>query len=385
MKKIIFIQILTVALSFAPCESYAIEAVDQFRMQRLKARSEAYVEEGRRDIERGAYMKAIRVLSEAMSKGAGAEAYELRARAYEAIGSKDLALKDLNRFISSRPNEPSGYITRGDAATSMKYFERAISDYDRAIELDPFFFDAYLGRSVAFASIEKYELSIRDLELALKIDQNNPEALYNMGMICILAGLPEAGKDFLNRVLAQEANPVDRDRLLAVLADLPSNSEYEKKRGGLKGILADLAKAESSRLTKSDKVASKITAQFNPADQPKPTVITRSDRSKQARELLAKIGKEDFSGTSSGNYMGIDWRASFAFTGNTVTGTLKIVMPSGKQEVHHGRGTFSNGVVEASDNLGFRFSGRVTDDLKLIGTMTTSDGKSFAVDVPLDY
>lgn len=366
-----------------PCESLAIEAVDQFRMARIKARAQAYVEEGRKDIERGAYMKAIRVLSEAIAKGAGTEARELRAQAYEAVGSKDLALKDLNHVVASRSTDPSGYVARADAATSMKYYERAISDYDRAIKLDPFFVDAYLGRAVALATVEKYELSIRDLELALKIDQNSSEALYNMGIVCVLAGLPEAGKDFLNRALGQDIDSNDRDRLLSLVGDLPAGSEYEKRIGGFKGVLASLAKSENS--SSANRAASTKKDQLNTATPAMIGVNERSNRSREAREVLSRIGKEDFSGSSSGVYMGIDWRASFSFTGNTVTGTLKIVMPSGKQEVHHGRGTFSNGVVEASDNLGFRFSGRVTDDLKLVGSMTTPDGKSLAVDVPLDY
>jgi tetratricopeptide (TPR) repeat protein len=385
MRKLLFIQILLMVVSVMAYESLAIEAVDRFRMLRVKARAESFVEEGRRDLERGAYMKAIRVLSVAIGKGAGNEAYELRSKAYEAVGSKDLALKDLNHVIASRSTDPSGYVARADAATSMKYHERAISDYDRAIELDPFFIDAYLGRGAAFAAIEKYEFSIRDFELALKIDQNNPEAIYNMGIICFLAGLPEAGKDFVNRALNQETNPADRDRLVSLLAESPSQSEYEKKKGGINGILAELAKTESFKLTSSDNTESKRGAKLNSNDQAKLDGHEKSNRATEARELLAKIGKEDFSGTSFGNYMGLEWRASFRFSGNTVTGTLKIVTPSGKQEVHHGRGTVTNGVVEASDNLGFRFSGRVTDDFKLVGSMTTADGKSVSVDMPLDH
>ena len=385
MRKILFVQFLVMLVSIIAHESLAIEAVDRFRMLRVKARAESYVEEGRRDLERGAYMKAIRVLSVAIDKGAGNEAYELRSRAYDAVGSKDLALKDLNHVIASRSTDPSGYVARGDAATSMKYYERAISDYDRAIELDPFFIDAYLGRGAAFTAIEKYEFSIRDFELALKIDQNNPEALYNMGIICFLAGLPEAGKDFVNRALNQETNPADRDRLVSLLAESPPQSEYEKKKGGIKGVLAELAKIESFKLASSDNTESKRGAKFKSSAQAKLEGHEKSNRATEARELLAKIGKEDFSGTSFGVYMGLEWRASFRFSGNTVTGTLKIVTPSGKQEVHHGRGTVTNGVVEASDNLGFRFSGRVTDDFKLVGSMTTADGKSVSVDIPLDH
>ena len=140
----------------------------------------------------------------------------------------------------------------------------------------------------------------RDFELALKIDQNNQEALYNMGIICFLAGLPEAGKDFVNRALNQEANPADRERLIALQAELPPQSEYEKKKGGITGVLVELAKMESFKRNTSDNTESKHGAKLNSNDQTKLDGHEKSNRATEARELLAKIGKEDFSGTSFG-------------------------------------------------------------------------------------
>jgi tetratricopeptide (TPR) repeat protein len=147
----------------------ANEAIDRIRMMRSKARLQAYVDEGRQAVQEGAYLKAIRILTEALNRGAGNEAYELRARAYEALGNVDSVLKDMDSAIASKPADPKSYIVRADVETSMKYYDKAILDYDHAIELDPFLVDAYLGRSAAYGTIEKYELSILDLELALNI------------------------------------------------------------------------------------------------------------------------------------------------------------------------------------------------------------------------
>lgn len=351
---------------------FADEAVDQFRMTRVKVRGEAFLEEARREIENGAYYRGIRLLSQAISKGvSGVEVYELRARAYEGLGAKDLALADLNTIVATRHSEPSAYVIRGDALNSLKHYDQAVSDYNRSVELDPFYVDAYLGRGSVYAAMEKYELAIRDFELALKIDQHNPEALYNMAVICMMAGLPKAGRDFTHRALEVNQDPADRERLFSVIAAMPERSDYEEKKGGVKGIFAEVARQED---------LSSVTP-----DQTKSDDSEKSHRRTETRQALAKIGKEDFSGTSSGIYMGIKWSVSYRVTGKATTGTLKIVTPSGKEEIHHGRGTFDNGEVEASDNVGFRFKGKITDDLKLVGSMTTADGQSIPVNIPLDF
>ena len=364
---------------------WANELIDRIRMMRSKARVQAYVDEGRQQVETGAYIRAIRVLTEALNRGASSEAYEYRARAYEALGNMDSALKDLNRVIDSKPSDPKGYVTRADAESSMKYYDKAISDYNHAIELDPFLVDAYLGRSVVYAAIEQYELSIRDLELALKIDQHNPEALYNMGIVCMVADMPKAGRDYIGRTLAGNINPTDRERLVSILATAPQRSDYEDKKGGIDGVLTDLAKQERRNMLATNKnLATPVPEGVN-ADQTRLPYAKKSVKGADTRQFLAKIGKQDFSGSSSGVYMGMQWNATFSFSGKKVKGTLKIVTPSGKKETHYGYGTFDNGAVEASDNMGFRFSGRVSDDLKLMGTMTTADGHSVSVDIPLDY
>lgn len=363
----------------------ANEAIDRIRLMRSKARMESYVDEGRQDVQRGAYLKAIRVLTEAVNMGAGNEAYELRARAYKALGNLDSALKDLNRLIDSKPSDPKGYVIRANAENSMKYYDKAISDYDHALELDPFIVDAYLGRSAAYAAIEQYDLAIRDLELALKMDQHNQEALYNLGILCMLDEMPKAGRDYINRTLAENINLDDKERLSSILASAPQRSDYEDKKGGIDGLLAHLAKQDHSNLSGKDDNRAKSVFGNAHTDQKKLPYANKSVRERDTRQVLAKIGKQDFSGSSSGVYMGIQWKATFSFSGKSVTGTLKIVTPSGKQETHYGHGTFDNGAVQASDNMGFRFVGRVTEDLKLVGSMTTAEGQNVSVDIPLDY
>ncbi|MGC8659026.1 MAG: tetratricopeptide repeat protein [Desulfomonilaceae bacterium] len=375
--------IVVVASCVAAQTCMANEMIDRIRMMRSKARVQAYVDEGRQLVETGSHFRAIRVLTEALNRGAGVDAYEYRARAYEAMGNMDAALKDFNRVVDSRPSDPEVYVLRADVESAVKSYDKAITDYNHAAELDPFFVEAYLGRSVAYASIEQYELCIRDLELALKIDQHNPEALYNMGVVCMLADMPKAGRDYLNRTLAENINPTEKENVVGILSAAPQRSDYEDKKGGIGGVLSELARREKLNASARDKKRAISNSESVSVDQAK-LPYSKSGQVQDPRKLLAKIGKQDFSGSSSGIYMGMKWKATFSFSGKKVTGTLKVITPSGKQETHYGRGTFDNGAVEASDNMGFRFVGRVTDDLKLVGFMTTASGQSVSVDIPLD-
>jgi tetratricopeptide (TPR) repeat protein len=364
-------------------ECSANEAIERIRMQRSKARVETYIDEGRKLVETGAYFRAIRLLTEALSRGASSEACALRARAYQAVGNVDAALKDFNRVVETTPSDPNCYVQRADAENAIGYYDKAIKDYDYAVQIDPFLIDAYLGRSVAYGSLEQYDLAVRDLELALKMDQNNGEALYNLGVVCMLADMPKAGRDYLNRTLAQNIDPVWKERVSSIMASAPQQSDFEERKGGISGILSDLGKREHVNLASKDN--NRITIE-NESSRSKRRTLPYSSKSRQAddtRNLLAKIGKQDFSGWRSGVYMGMQWRMSFSFSGNTVNWILKLETPSGKQETHHGHGTFFNGAIEISDNTGLRFAGRVTDDLKVVGTLSTADGHNVSIDIPL--
>ena len=275
----------------------ANEAIERIRMMRSKARTESYLDEGRQDVEKGAYLKAVRVLTEALNRGAGGdEAYELRARAYMGLGNMDSALKDLDRLVSTKPSDSKGYVMRADAENVMEYYDKAISDYNRAIELDPFLQDAYLGRSVSYAAFEKYDLAIRDLELALKIDQRNPEALYNLAMICLVADMPKAGREYINRALAADVNAEDRDRLASILAAIPEKSDFEDRKGGIQGVLASLGKQESLTTASRSGHRSRPDLDVPTTDQKKLPYSKKSSQEQDAAPIVGENWQAGFLG-----------------------------------------------------------------------------------------
>lgn len=359
------------------------ELVDQFRKSRVMDRAQGFLEEGRREVERGSWFRAVRLLSQAISRGAGPEAFELRARAYQGMGSHDQAISDLSSFIGSRPQDAQPYILRAEAYIAVNNMDMAILDYNRALGIDPFLTDAYLSRGLASVSMEKYEAAISDFELALKIDANNPDVLYNAALTCFLAGLPKAGTVYASRALDTRIDVQSGERMRRMLAEISHHSEYEHRSGGLKAILTATAVTDSEALMNGSVGSSSVVRDTPFQSLPKIDIEVKSDKPRGIKELMAMVGKENFSGTWSGRYMGMNWSASFRFSGPNTTGVLRITTPSGKVETHYCKGIFDNGKVEASDNLGFRLSGKVTSDLRFVGNITSPDNKNVSVDIPI--
>ncbi|MGC8908883.1 MAG: hypothetical protein ACP5M0_15790, partial [Desulfomonilaceae bacterium] len=101
--------------------------------------------------------------------------------------------------------------------------------------------------------------------------------------------------------------------------------------------------------------------------------------------LPSMAGAQQISGTWDGTYMGLKWNIDFKVSGNTVSAVLKIYSPSGNEDIHHCEGTVrEDGYVDASDNQGFRFTGRLTEDFRIVGTVTMKNGKSINLDIPAE-
>ena len=359
------------------------EALEAYKKSRVKDRGLAFLEEGRKEVERGAYFRAIRVLTTAIQKGAGPEAYELRYRAYEAMGSYKEAYSDLSSFMSSRPKDAELYMIRADMSVRQKDWMKALDDYNRTIDLDPFIVDAYLARGIASVAVERYESALADFEVALKIEPQNPEILYNAALASFAAGLPRIARSYADRAMRVELDQASRNHLREKYAKSPETSNYEEQAGNLKGLLSETVKLASiAPDTKPSNPSASV--QDGPfKGLPKIEAPGMAGRPKDLKQILEMIGRENFSGSWWGTYMGMSWTASFSFTGNSTSGVLRINTPSGKSETHYCRGAIDNGKVDASDQLGFRVAGRITDDLRFVGQISTPDNKSVSVDIPL--
>ncbi len=379
----VFVWLSGFVLAFSSGQVYGDDALEEFRRSRVKDRGQAFLEEGRKEIERGSYFRAIRVLTGAIQKGAGPEAYELRYKAYEAMGDHDKAFSDLSSYIGSRPKDADLYIVRADMSLRQNNWAKALPDYNRAIDLDPFIVDAYVARGITRTALEKYEGALADFEIALKIEPQNADILYNAALTSFAAGLPKAGRAYANLALKAQLDPESRVRLKDRYAKAPESSDYEDNSGSVKNLLA-----QSVTLTSAQPVESPQTkvspSQDGPfSGLPKISAPGLAGKPKDLRQIIGMIGKENFSGSWHGMYMGMSWSASFSFSGSNTSGVLRITTPSGKTETHYCRGTIENSKVEASDQLGFRVTGVIRDDLRFVGHISTPDNKSVPVDIPL--
>ena len=222
----IFKAIITVSaavLSLSDMAAFSSETVDLFRQKRLLDSAQIFLDEGKRELASGGYTRSIRVLTQAIGKGADPEAFKLRGQAYNFIGALDKAIDDFSSYISASSSDPEGYILRGDAYSMNLKHEKALPDFTRAIELEPSRVDAFLGRGIAYLGLEQYGSAIKDFRLVLQRDPGNTDALINLGLAYSLADRPAEAKSYFEKALETELDPKWKLQLAAYIKDLPTS------------------------------------------------------------------------------------------------------------------------------------------------------------------
>jgi|GEM_PF-859218 len=385
---LLWIAVLFFVFSLLPHLACSDEAIDRIRRDRATGRVEAYLEEGKQQLERGAHVRAIRLLSEAIKRGARPEAYQLRGQAYLAIGSYPEAIEDFTRFVQSGAGGTEALILRGDAHVTRGDFPNALIDYNAAIARDPLHMDAYLGRAIAYLSREKYAAAMNDLRTVLQTDAHNVEALTNMGVACMSVDLPEAARSYFRKALTVESSPRWKERIEDWLKASPVSSAFEQKVGGLSGYLSRELKGQPPGVAleqgQTPRTSSPQISRESASTKTLPR--TPSKNLVQLRNTLNMDAGDErqVSGKVTGSHMGFKWTLTFRAKGRRVLGTLRIIGPAGFDETHYCTGTYDRGLVDAGDRMGYRFQGRVTEDLRLVGTLTTNHGTSFGIDMDLE-
>jgi tetratricopeptide (TPR) repeat protein len=342
----------------------ATDAVDLFRQRRVLNTGQAFLEEGKRELERGGYVRAIRVLSNAIAKGADPEALKLRGQAYEFLGESAKALSDYSSYIGARNADPDGYLLRGDAYNADNNYEKALADFTRAIELDPSSEDAYLGSGIAYLGLEQYELATKEFRNLLQHDPGNMDALTNLGLAYMLSGRQDEAKECFQRVLNEEKDSKWRARLASWMRGPTGIEEapvIAERPGPSGGDSKEAASRDEEHLD------------------------SRSIRALiHSRRAAAASGASPggLSGTWEGQYMGSKLSLQFQQSGRAVNGTIRVQPAAGPENTLKFAGTFENGRVVASHASGCTFTGTLTDDRRIVGVLTTPDGARIQVDVP---
>jgi tetratricopeptide (TPR) repeat protein len=339
------------------------EEVDLFRQKRALNTAQTFLEEGRREFAHGTYVRSIRVLSQAIAKGADPEAFKLRGQAYDLVGHADKAVNDFNSYISARGSDPEGYILRGDAFNAGLKHEKALADFTRAIELDPSPEEAYLGRGIAYLGLEKYELAIREFRLLQQRDPHNTDALVNLGIAYMLSEKLAEAKTQFEKALEYEQDPKWKIKIAEWMKRTPHRASLEEQ-----DIVGD--RVGSSDQAPTDSAVNDIDEQ-----------AIRPLRHARKTGAAAKPGERALTGNWEGTYMGARLKMEFQQSGRNINGVLRVAGRAGPEDVYHFVGTFDHGQVIASHHGGYNFRGKLTDDHRLVGVLTTAEGLKVPVDL----
>jgi Flp pilus assembly protein TadD len=93
-----------------------------------------------------------------------------RADAFARKYDYDRAIRDYNRAIKLRPDDPSLFEGRGLAHANRSNFELAVKDYDRAIQLDPADAKAFYRRGLAKFGLCDIDGADADIARARELD-----------------------------------------------------------------------------------------------------------------------------------------------------------------------------------------------------------------------
>lgn len=339
------------------------EGVEAFRQKRLLNRGQMFLEEGRQELDRGSFVRAIRVLSQAISKGADPEAFKLRGQAYESIGEPEKALSDFSSYVAARGSEPEAYVLRGDAYNCHHDSEMALADFTRAIDLGSSSADTFVGRGIAYLGLEEFELAIKEFRMALQYDPGDTDALTDLGLAYMLANKPEEAVTLFEKALAVERDPKWKMRLAAWMRDA--------QPGALVGGAAESPSLNRTASWEKGRAPEEVSAETGPKTL------------RQMRHSIARLPSSSTSlpGTWRGRYQGYDLSMQLQQSGRNLTGVLRVRPPAGPENSFNFVGTFENGKIVVSHHGGTSFSGRLADEHRLVGVLSTADGLKIPVDL----
>ncbi len=183
--------------------------------------SNSHINKARHELEKGGYASAVKTLTEAIKTSPDlAEAYFLRAKAFDILGQPMRALKDVTKYIELKPRDPKGYELKGDVNNFNLDHSEAIDSYNNALRLDSRSSGARIGRGLAYAAMEKYDLAIKDYEEVLKNNRLQHEALLNLGVALALSGRPDEALKKLTDALSLERDLDWRSRLNKMIDEI---------------------------------------------------------------------------------------------------------------------------------------------------------------------
>ncbi len=169
-------------------------------------------------------------LSEAVKRDA-TNADFLFARSWVArkMGETTMALSDLSRGLSLRPDHPWALTLRGQIYAERDRCGKAMTDFDRAVAIDPGHersFDLLTSRASCFAAQGSYDQAVQDLEAAILVHSFDPYLYLLRARYLARIGEQQRARDDINALM--QIRPEDPFLRFACNAALVGMGEYAR-------------------------------------------------------------------------------------------------------------------------------------------------------------
>jgi tetratricopeptide (TPR) repeat protein len=150
------------------------------------------------------YPQAITYYSRYLEQAPDLKIRQLRAMAYAAIDSINLAIKDIDICLQPNANDTSLWMSKGNIYYDANRFREAIDAYNVILLLYPKHKEALYNRADAYSNLGVFELAILDYQSLLSIGRNEADYHFNIGFCQIQLKQNEAAIMSLNKAIDLE-------------------------------------------------------------------------------------------------------------------------------------------------------------------------------------
>lgn len=138
-----------------------------------------------------------------------AKTFMNRSQIYAALGDSERAEADFNRAkqVMIMPLDVEGILKQGDTYSKHGQFQRAIEEYDKILAWDPEDIDALNNRGNAYSWSSHYKEAIVDFDKVISINPDFAMAYHNRGIAYAWSGDKEKAAEDFKRACNMGFNP----------------------------------------------------------------------------------------------------------------------------------------------------------------------------------
>jgi tetratricopeptide (TPR) repeat protein len=135
------------------------------------------------------------------SGGESARVYTNLGMAYDAAKKPEQAIEAYRKAVASDDQLFQPWYDMGNAYVSLGRKEEALDAYAKAMDLNPYFPLSYVNASALYFSEKKYVEAEAVLRRADAAVPENPQVLYNLGLVLRVQNRKDEAREFFGKVL----------------------------------------------------------------------------------------------------------------------------------------------------------------------------------------